>query len=412
MNSLLKLFSVVLIFSLNSISSVYAKHDNELSEELLNGKESWIFSTKNDNFGEYDISHDPDDKATLKRFIKYQNQEIKHLEGSVQDYLNAKGLKFKIRKKFDNLGIIAVDIYNDNSKKLDLKLPSYIHSHKKKLVSLAYFNHQLNTNPEQIDFNKKDHYSNDKLNFKDSYPKLGKNINVFILDTGIRESHKEFNKNIHLHKINTNNSDDNGHGTHVAGVIAGKKAGFSVNANLYISKVLNASGSGDDLSIYNGLNWVVQKCSKIKGRCILSLSLGGANDSLENKTINSLDRLGILVVSAAGNDSTDACELSPASAAGALTVASANIYTQKLSYFSNYGSCVNIIADGENIISSWYDSDTSYNSISGTSMATPHVSGVAALVWGEQPTLSNQELKWYLVSLSKLWILGYPFLVM
>jgi len=394
-----KIFKVIIsIFIFNTASVLFAVGNNF-------SKETWIFSTKNDNFAEYDISHDPDDKSSLTRFINYQNNEIKYLEETVKNYLNSEGYTFKLRRKFNNIGIIAVDVFKTSPKKLEITLPNYIHSHKKNSHSLSYL---LNTTASS----EKDHYSNDKLNFKDLYPKLGKDINIFVLDTGIRYTHSEFkNHQIFLHKKDLKDLDDNGHGSHVAGTIGGNKAGFAINSNLYISKVLDRNGSGDDLTIYSGFNWIVDRCSNTKGRCIVSLSLGGSKDELENKVINSLDRLGILVVSAAGNESTDACESSPAGAAGSLTVASADIYSQKLSYFSNYGSCVNVIADGENIISSWHNKDDSYTSLSGTSMATPHVSGVAALVWGENPKLSNQELKWYLVSLSKSWILGYPFLV-
>ena len=389
---------IISIFILNTASFIFANENNF-------SKETWIFSTKSDNFAEYDISHDPDDKSSLNRFINYQNKEIQYLEVTVKEYLKSEGLTFKLRKRFNRIGIIAVDIFKTSPKKLKISLPNYIHSHKKNSHSLSYL---LNTTENS----NKDHYSNDKLNFKEIYPSLGKDINIFVLDTGIRHSHKEFKDHrIFLHKKDLKDFDDNGHGTHVAGTIGGNNAGFAVNSNLYISKVLDKFGSGDDMTIYAGLNWIVDRCNNTKGRCIVSLSLGGSKDELENKIINSLDRLGILVVSAAGNESTDACESSPASAAGSLTVTSADIYSQKLSYFSNYGSCVNVIADGENILSSWHNKDDSYTSLSGTSMATPHVSGVAALVWGENPKMSNQELKWYLVSLSRSWILGYPFLV-
>lgn len=403
-----KIAILILIISLtNSVSAITDKKTNKFYSE------TWFFSTKMDNFGEYDLSHDPDDKSSLIRFINYQNEEIKHLEEITTNNLSSKGLTYKIKRKFNNLGVIAIEVFKNKIDINELNLPNHIIAKKNTDNSVSYILNKKSQNISPIYYTEstKDHYSNDSLNFKELYPTLGKNINIFVLDTGIRHTHKEFSgRQITLHKKQFQDFDDNGHGSHVAGIISGNNTGFALNSHLLISKILDRNGSGSDLSLYSSLNWIIEKCSKIKGRCIVSMSFGNSKSELHNKLINSMDRLGILAVSAAGNESEDACDSSPAGAPGSLTVASADISTLRLSSFSNYGSCVNIIADGENIISAWYDKDDSYSSISGTSMATPHVSGVAALVWGENPKMSNQELKWYLVSLSKSWIFGYPFL--
>ena len=386
-----------------------------LSLQSANAHDLWVISTLDDNFAEYEIPSDPNDKSYFKKFIKYQEGALVTLEKAAAEYLSNYGLEYKIARKFDNLGILALEIIeseknneeNDGNveallvkAKKDTPPPFYIY--KNTQIKLDHITHENNI--------QKNKPSDLRANFVSSFPNAGENTNIFILDTGIRNTHKEFLGHNVIMQKGSETHDGHGHGTHVAGTATGNRVGFATKANLYVSKVLSDDGYGDDISIYDGLDWVVDRCSEAQGHCVLSMSLGGGKKELENKIMNTLDRLGVLVVVAAGNESDDACEYSPSSASGAFSVASANVFSNKISYFSNYGSCVNIMADGEYVVSSWNDRDNSYKAISGTSMATPTVAGISALVWSEYPNIMNQELKWYLVSMANTWILGYPFI--
>jgi len=393
-----------------AISSLFCATQSVSAHDL------WVISTMDDNFAEYEIPSDPNDKSYFKKFIKYQEDALVKLEKAAAEYLSNYGLEYKVARKFDNLGILALEIIepvnnedsSDNNSKVETLLakakkdtPPPFYIYKNRQIKLDYI--ADNNNVSKIKS------SDLRANFVSNFPSAGENTNIFILDTGIRDTHKEFLGHNVIMQKGSKTYDGHGHGTHVAGTATGNRVGFATKANLYVSKVLSDDGYGDDISIFDGLDWVVDRCSEAKGHCVLSMSLGGGKQELENKIMNTLDRLGVLVVVAAGNESDDACEYSPASASGAFSVASANVFSNKMSYFSNYGSCVNIIADGENVVSAWHDRDSSYKAISGTSMATPTIAGISALVWSEYPNVMNQELKWYLVSMANTWILGYPF---
>lgn len=205
--------------------------------------------------------------------------------------------------------------------------------------------------------------------------------------------------------------DDYGHGTHVAGTLAGATVGVAKSAEVVAVKVLNSGGSGAWSGIIAGINWAVANCrarnASANGnvRCVINMSLAGGKSNSVNNAVNSAVTAGVVVAVAAGNDNTDACRVSPASAASALTVAATDssdwrsVWNPPYSA-SNYGACVNVSAPGTDILSLTLvycytingGNCTSLQFWSGTSMATPHVAGAALLLWSQYSTLSAAEL--------------------
>ncbi len=217
------------------------------------------------------------------------------------------------------------------------------------------------------------------LNSTYDYTRTGSNVNAYIIDTGIRLSHSEFggraSAGYDAIGDGQNGNDCNGHGTHVAGTVGGSTYGVAKNVRLYAVRVLNCSGSGSTSGVIAGVDWVANNYT---GASVANLSLGGsASTSLDNAIQNAVNS-GVTMVVAAGNENQNACNVSPARAENAITVGSTTSSDARSS-FSNYGTCVDIFAPGSSITSAWYSSNTATNTISGTSMASPHVAGVAAL---------------------------------
>lgn len=205
----------------------------------------------------------------------------------------------------------------------------------------------------------------------------GSGVTVYVVDTGIYVGHNQFGGRA---SWGTNfvsgsaDTDENGHGTHCSGTIAGSTYGVAKKANLVAVKVLDADGSGSNSGVISGIQWVGENCD---GDCVLSMSLGGSKSTALNSAVSSTVGDGVTVVVAAGNDGEDASNSSPASVAVAITVGAINSNDAKPSW-SNYGSILDVFAPGVDVLSSWIGSKTATNTISGTSMATPHVAGLAA----------------------------------
>lgn len=233
------------------------------------------------------------------------------------------------------------------------------------------------------------------------------NVNVAVIDTGIDIDHPDLNvvggANF-VFKGKSSFDDGNGHGTHVAGTIAAINNGIGVvgvapGANLYSVRVLDNSGSGTYSGVIAGIDWVAAHADTID---VANMSLGGSYSQALNDAVESAVAAGVVFVVAAGNESTDACSKSPASAPSAITVSALDDRDGTLdandsfASFSNSGLCVDMIAPGVLIESTWKGGG--YNTISGTSMASPHVAGAAALYIANHPGLSPQDVTNALIS--------------
>jgi len=207
---------------------------------------------------------------------------------------------------------------------------------------------------------------------------LGAGVTVFIIDTGIHLTHTSFGgRATHgFDSTGEGSGDGNGHGTHCAGTAAGNPHGLSRRSPIVAVKVLGRSGSGSTQGVIAGVNFVAQRA----GLRVGSMSLGGGFSQASNDAVDAAFRAGAVMVVAAGNSNANACTFSPASAPLGICVGSTTNADARSS-FSNFGTCVHTFAPGSNILSAWIGSNTATNTISGTSMACPHVAGIAASIW-------------------------------
>merc|ERR1719192_439600 len=225
----------------------------------------------------------------------------------------------------------------------------------------------------------------------DQRDRVGAGATVFVLDTGVRSTHNEFSGRASpgadvssgtLQECNGNlncAADSQGHGTHCAGSAAGVTYGVAPSAQVSSVKVLSDSGSGQWSWSYSALDWLATSSVR---PAVASMSLGGSgNQQAMKDAVDAAVAAGVVVSVAAGNSNSDACNFSPAFVPNAITVGSTDS-TDSRSYFSNYGTCVDIWAPGSSVVSTSHTSDSGTSTKSGTSMACPHVSGAAALVLG------------------------------
>jgi subtilisin family serine protease len=217
------------------------------------------------------------------------------------------------------------------------------------------------------------------LNGTYNYTPNGAGVHAYIIDTGIKSGHTEFTGRMGngYDAVTTGGTanDCNGHGSHVAGTVGGTPYGVAKGVTLHPVRVLDCAGSGTNAGVIAGMDWVANNHVK---PAVANMSLGGGASTATDDAVNRMHNAGVTVVVAAGNENQNACNVSPARAANAITVGSTTS-TDARSSFSNWGSCVDVFAPGSDILSAWYTSTTATNTISGTSMASPHVAGVAAL---------------------------------
>ena len=222
----------------------------------------------------------------------------------------------------------------------------------------------------------------------------GSGVNVYVIDTGVYASNTEFAGRVvngfSAISDGRGTTDCHGHGSHVAGTVAGATFGFANQATIVPVRVLDCYGSGSTSGVVAGINWMINH--HVAGQpAVANLSLGGTYDYATNDAVERAVADGITMVVAAGNESTDACTKSPASAPSAITVG-ATASDDSRAYYSNFGACVDIFAPGSSIISAGISSSTATAQMSGTSMASPHVAGVAAILLGNARALTPAQV--------------------
>ena len=218
-----------------------------------------------------------------------------------------------------------------------------------------------------------------------AYNNTGAGVNVYVFDTGIRSTHVEFEGRVvasfSAFSDGYGTEDCNGHGSHVAGTVGGRTYGVAKKATLHAIRVLDCAGRGSLGAVLAGIDWVT------KNRvlpAVANMSIGGGKTETLNQAIESSTAAGVVYAVSAGNSAADACNVSPASAPSALTVAASTSSDLQASY-SNHGPCIDLYAPGSSIVSAGYASDIATATKNGTSMASPHVAGAAALYLAANP---------------------------
>jgi subtilisin family serine protease len=224
-----------------------------------------------------------------------------------------------------------------------------------------------------------------------TYNFTGAGVRAYVIDTGIRTTHTQFGgraSNV-FDAFGGSGADCNGHGTHVAGTIGGSTYGVAKSSMPRGVRVLDCNGSGSNSGVIAGVDWVR---TNFIAPAVANMSLGGGASSALDTAVNNLSNAGVPIAVAAGNSNANACNSSPARAANAITVG-ATTTTDARASFSNFGTCLDLFAPGSGILSSWFSSDTATATLSGTSMASPHVAGVAALYKQANPSASATTVR-------------------
>lgn len=252
----------------------------------------------------------------------------------------------------------------------------------------------------------------------------GLGVHVYVIDTGLNASHADFSgrvgggRNFAPNSAGSllcqllglgcpaadpaNTTDCNGHGTHVTGTAAGTTWGVAKRATVHAVRVLGCNGSGSNSGVIAGIDWVAANAQL---PAVANMSLGGSDSAALDQAVQNAIASGVTFAVAAGNDNANACSGSPNKVPEAITVG-ATTNTDARSSFSNFGSCVDIFAPGSGITSAWIGSATATNTIDGTSMASPHVAGAAALVLGANPSASPAEVTDAIVGNATLGVLS------
>ena len=241
-----------------------------------------------------------------------------------------------------------------------------------------------------------------------TYTSTGKGVRAYVVDTGIRLTHTDFGgraiTGVDLVDGGAAN-DCNGHGTHVAGTIGGRVRGVAKQVTLVAVRVLDCYGSGSISRIVSGLDWVARDHAA-GAPAVANMSLGGSPSSAVDDAVRGVISDGVTVVVAAGNDGGDACDGSPSRVTAAITVSAADSADDKPDW-ANYGSCVDLFAPGVRIYSDWVSSDTATKTLDGTSMATPHVTGAAALYLQTHPSATPATVRSAIVRASTTYAVHY-----
>jgi len=232
-----------------------------------------------------------------------------------------------------------------------------------------------------------------------TYSEDAAGVDAYILDTGIEVDHPQFEGRAKwgYNAVDDQDRDCQGHGTHVAGTVGSVTYGVAKKVSLTAVKFLGCDGSGSNLGMINSMEWISKQHQSSKRPSVVNVSAGGPYSRSVNDAMTKAIKNGVTYVVAAGNEAQDACDTSPSSVADAITVGATDI-SDEFASFSNWGSCVDILAPGVDITSTWIDKGT--NEISGTSMATPHVAGVVALALSENPKYTPAQVTGYVLKKS------------
>ncbi|ACY18732.1 peptidase S8 and S53 subtilisin kexin sedolisin [Haliangium ochraceum DSM 14365] len=235
----------------------------------------------------------------------------------------------------------------------------------------------------------------------------GSGVDIYIIDTGIRSTHSEFTGRVGTLRDFVGDGrveDCQGHGTHVASTAAGTQYGVADHATVHGIRVLSCSGSGTFAGVIAGINFVAQDCN---GDCVANMSLGGGFSQAVNDAVTSAVNSGISFALAAGNENTNACNRSPASTPAAITVGAVDDNDNRAS-FSNFGNCVDLFAPGVSILGASIANDNATATLSGTSMASPHVAGVMAQILDCNPGATPAQVEQILETAATPGIIGNP----
>jgi subtilisin family serine protease len=245
-----------------------------------------------------------------------------------------------------------------------------------------------------------------------TYNTTASNVHAYVIDTGIRTSHQDFGGRATsgFDAVDGGTADDcNGHGTHVAGTVGGGAYGVAKGVQLVGVRVLDCEGSGTTAQVVAGIDWVTANAQK---PAVANMSLGGSADTALDNAVRASITSGVTYAIAAGNGlfglfALDACTQSPARVTQAITVSAVGSNDAKSSW-ANRGTCVDVFAPGINIPSTWNTNDTATNTISGTSMAAPHVAGAAALYLATHPSDSPAQVQAAIVANATTGVVGSP----
>lgn len=221
------------------------------------------------------------------------------------------------------------------------------------------------------------------------YLYAGYGVNAYVIDTGIDDTHPDFGSRATqvVDFTGSGNYDCNGHGTHVAGTIGGNQYGVAKGVNLYGVKVLGCGGGGSYSGVIAGVNWVTKNA---ESPAVANMSLGGGYYAPLNQAVENSVQSGVTYAIASGNSDADACNFSPASTGGCALTVNATNQEDEEAFFSNHGTCTDIYAPGVEITSTWLNGGT--RTIDGTSMASPHVAGVAAKLLQRYPYATVEQV--------------------
>ena len=242
----------------------------------------------------------------------------------------------------------------------------------------------------------------------DQLPGYGRGVDVYILDTGIRFQHREFGRRAKYggydavdqyewalkteDYVPMHGKDCHGHGTAVASLVGGKIFGKATQANLYSVRVLRCDTTAPWSIVLDGLDYIAEIIPKRGQNAVVVLALSGSNLNSMNVAMNNLNRLGVLVVAAAGNDGIDACQTSPASSPNVITAGSTD-RQDNIASFSNYGPCVDLFAPGEDILGANNECDSCTGTMSGTTLSAALTAGVVAVYYSQLPHFTPTLMK-------------------